>query len=170
MRNSIVRVGFGYDVHRLVKGRPLILGGIEIPHTHGLHGHSDADVLTHALCDALLGAASLGDLGTHFPDSDPAYKDISSLILLERVYRLLQEKGMALGNADLTLVAQRPKIMPHVQGMRDKLAGVLRAPASAINIKATTTEGLGFTGQEQGIAAYAVVTLYAKGQPASTEP
>ncbi len=155
-----VLIGFWYDVHRLVKGRPLILGGVEIPHTHGLLGHSDADVLTHALCDALLGAASLGDIGTHFPDSDPAYRGISSLVLLKKTRMLLKNKKLTLGNADLTLVAQQPKIAPHIQIMRDTLASVLKSPVDAINIKATTTEGLGPAGREEGIAAYAVVTLY----------
>ncbi len=154
-----MKVGFGYDVHRLVEGRPLILGGVEIPHTLGLHGHSDADVLVHALCDALLGAAALGDLGRHFPDSDPAYKGISSLILLERVCGLLREHGFRLGNADVTVVAQAPRLVPFIQEMREKVAGVMREPVDKVSIKATTTEGLGFTGTGQGIAAYAVVSI-----------
>lgn len=153
------RIGFGYDVHRLVSGRPLILGGVEIPFPLGLAGHSDADVLTHALGDALLGAAALGDLGRHFPDRDPAYKDISSLILLERIMALVQRHGLRVGNVDAVIVAQAPKLAPYIPQMQAKLAPILHLPFTSINIKATTTEGLGFAGRQEGIAAYAVVLL-----------
>lgn len=153
------RVGFGYDVHRLVSGRRLILGGVEIPFPLGLAGHSDADVLTHALGDALLGAAALGDLGHHFPDHDPAYKDISSLILLERIMALVHRHGFQVGNVDATIVAQAPKLAPYIPQMRANLAPILRLPFTSLNLKATTTEGLGFAGRREGIAAYAVVLL-----------
>ncbi len=153
------RVGLGYDVHRLIPERPLILGGITVPFSQGLAGHSDADVLTHALGDALLGAAGLGDLGRHFPDSDPQYKGISSLRLLERIHFLLRQKGYAIENMDVTVVAQEPKLAPYVQEMQLALARVLNVSVDQINIKATTTEGLGFAGRREGIAAYAVALL-----------
>jgi len=152
-------MGVGYDVHRLVSERPLILGGIEIPFHQGLAGHSDADVLSHALGDALLGAVGLGDLGRLFPDSDPRYKGISSLRLLERIIFLIHQKGYRVGNVDSTVVAQEPKLAPHVQKMQTVLAPVLQVPADQISIKATTSEGLGFAGRQEGIAAYAVVLL-----------
>ena len=154
-----MRVGFGYDVHAFVEGRPLILGGVEIPHTHGLLGHSDADVLLHAICDALLGAAALGDLGLHFPDSNPAYKGISSLILLQQTGALVKEHGFAITNMDSTLVLQQPRLAPHIPQMVEHISRVTGVAQSCINVKATTTERLGFTGREEGVAAYAVVLL-----------
>ncbi len=154
-----LRIGFGYDVHRLVEGRPLILGGVEIPHPYGLLGHSDADVITHALCDAILGAAALGDLGRHFPDSDPRFAGISSIKLLEEVVQKITSSGWKLGNADITLVAQGPKIAPFVGKMEKNIAEACKVSAKQINVKATTTEGLGFTGTREGMAAYAVVTI-----------
>ncbi len=154
-----LRIGQGYDAHRLMPGRPLILGGVEIPHTLGLAGHSDADVLIHAIGDALLGAVAAGDLGRHFPDSDPAYKGISSLILLARIVAVVQERGYRVGNVDATVVAQAPKLAPHIPRMISVLAPVLQIQPAALNIKATTTEGMGFTGQGEGIAAYAVVLV-----------
>ncbi len=153
------RMGVGYDVHRLTTGRPLILGGVEIPFPHGLAGHSDADVLSHALGDALLGAAGLGDLGRHFPDSDPQYKGISSLRLLERIFFLIQQKGYKIGNVDATIVAQEPKLAPYTEKMQAALAPLLQVSVDQISIKATTTEGLGFAGRQEGIAAYAVALL-----------
>lgn len=154
-----MRIGHGYDVHRLVPGRKLILAGVEIPHPLGLLGHSDADVLTHALMDALLGAAALGDIGTHFPDNDARYAGISSLLLLARVMERMQAEGLTLGNADLTLIAQQPKLAPHIPRMRQNLCKQLGVPLSQVNIKATTEEGLGFSGKEEGMAAHAVVLL-----------
>lgn len=154
-----IRIGHGYDVHKLVEGRKLILGGVEIPHTVGLLGHSDADVLTHALMDALLGAAALGDIGKHFPDTDGAYKDISSLVLLQRVRDSLSEKGYALVNADVTVIAQAPKLSAYIPAMRETLARTLQTDTERINIKATTEEHLGFTGRKEGIAAHAVVLI-----------
>jgi 2-C-methyl-D-erythritol 2,4-cyclodiphosphate synthase len=154
-----MRVGFGYDVHAFVEGRPLILGGMEIPHTHGLLGHSDADVLLHAICDALLGAAALGDLGRHFPDSDPAFKGISSLILLQQTGALVKQHGFVIRNMDSTLVLQKPRLAPHIPQMVDQISRVTGVPQSCINVKATTTERLGFTGREEGVAAYAMVLL-----------
>lgn len=153
------RIGNGYDVHRLVEGRKLILGGVEIEHTLGLDGHSDADVLLHAICDALLGACGAGDLGHHFPDTSAAYKDISSLVLLEKVAATLKERGFKLGNLDATLVAQKPKIAPYITQMRQNIASTLGATINQVNVKATTTEKLGFAGREEGIAAYAVALL-----------
>jgi 2-C-methyl-D-erythritol 2,4-cyclodiphosphate synthase len=153
------RIGLGYDVHRLSEGRPLILGGIEIPFPKGLAGHSDADVLSHALGDALLGAVGLGDLGRHFPDSDPQYKGISSLKLLEKIYLLIHQKGYRIGNVDTTIVAQEPKLAPFKEKMQTALALVLQVSVDQISIKATTTEGLGFAGRQEGIAAYAAVLL-----------
>jgi 2-C-methyl-D-erythritol 2,4-cyclodiphosphate synthase len=154
-----VRVGLGYDAHRLVAGRPLILGGVAIPHARGLLGHSDADVLTHAIGDALLGAVGAGDLGTHFPDKDPAYKDISSLILLARIVAIVRERGFAPVNVDATVVAQEPRLAPHIPAMQANLAPVLGLTPADVNIKATTTELMGFAGRGEGIAAYAVVLV-----------
>ena len=146
-------------MHRLVPGRKLILGGVEIPHALGLLGHSDADVVTHALMDALLGAAALGDIGQHFPDKDPSYAGISSLVLLGKVMDLLHQAGWRVENADMTILAQQPKLMPHIPQMRQNLSRAMGVPVSAISVKATTEEGLGFTGREQGIAAHSVVLL-----------
>lgn len=154
-----MRIGHGYDVHRLAAGRRLVLGGVEIPWELGLDGHSDADVLTHAVMDALLGAAALGDIGRHFPDSDPAYAGISSLRLLARVAELLAAAGWAVGNIDATIIAQRPKLAAYLPQMAERLAAVLAIPAASVNVKATTEEGLGFTGAGQGIAAHAVCLL-----------
>jgi len=154
-----MRIGFGYDVHAFVTGRPLILGGVEIPHTHGLLGHSDADVLLHAICDALLGAAALGDIGRHFPDSDPAYKGISSLILLEKTVNVVQSQGFRVHNIDTTLVLQQPRLSPYISRMAREISLVTGLPVTSINVKATTTERLGFTGREEGVAAYAVALL-----------
>ncbi|HZK34304.1 MAG TPA: 2-C-methyl-D-erythritol 2,4-cyclodiphosphate synthase [Bacillota bacterium] len=154
-----MRVGYGYDVHKLVKGRQLIIGGLNIPWEKGLLGHSDADVLLHALMDALLGAAALGDIGRHFPDSHGKYKGISSLLLLEDVLKLLKGKNYKIVNIDATIMAQRPKFMPHIPAMEDKIASTLGLSLDSINIKATTTEGLGFIGREEGIAASVVVLI-----------
>ncbi len=152
-----MRIGHGYDVHRLVPGRKLILGGVEIPFERGLDGHSDADVLTHALMDALLGAACLGDIGLLFPDNDPQYKGISSLLLLEEVVRRVHAAGFAVGNADITVLCQRPKLRPHIPAMQERLRALLST--EAVNVKATTEEGLGFTGSGEGIACHAVCLL-----------
>lgn len=157
----MMRIGHGYDVHRLVPGRKLILGGVEIPHELGLLGHSDADVLTHALIDALLGAAALGDIGQHFPDSDPAYAGADSLRLLSRVMELLRDAGWKVENVDTTILAQRPKLRPHIPAMRQNLARTMGVPEERVSIKATTEERLGFTGAEQGMAAHAVALLSA---------
>lgn len=154
-----MRVGFGYDVHAFVEGRPLVLGGVEIPHTHGLLGHSDADALLHAIADALLGAGALGDIGRHFPDADPAYKGISSLLLLERTVELIRREGFSVHNVDSTLVLQKPRLAPYISEMVKEIARVLGLPVSAVNVKATTTEKLGFTGRQEGVAAYAVALL-----------
>jgi len=154
-----MRVGFGYDVHPFVSGRPLILGGIRIPYLLGLKGHSDADVLTHAICDALLGAVAEGDIGRHFPDTDPQYRDIKSLILLKKVLTKVREKGFRPINVDATIVAQKPKLADTIPRMVREVAEVLEIETGRINVKATTTEGLGFTGREEGIAAYAVVLV-----------
>ncbi|MFZ5765766.1 MAG: 2-C-methyl-D-erythritol 4-phosphate cytidylyltransferase [Thermodesulfobacteriota bacterium] len=156
------RIGHGYDAHRLVEGRLLILGGIKIPHSVGLLGHSDADVLTHALCDAILGALGAGDLGRHFPDSDPAYKGIESLQLLARVAEEAARRGFVLANADVTVIAQAPKLAPYFPAMRTKLADICRVDEERINLKGTTTEKMGFTGRQEGIAAHAVVLLQAR--------
>jgi 2-C-methyl-D-erythritol 2,4-cyclodiphosphate synthase len=160
-----MRVGFGYDVHAFAAGRRLVLGGVEIPHSEGLLGHSDADVLLHAICDALLGAAALGDIGRHFPDSDPAYAGISSLVLLTQVAARIQTKGYSIGNIDTTLVAQQPRLAAHIPAMVQKVSEALGLPADKVNIKATTTEKLGFTGRSEGIAAYAVALLVAGETP-----
>jgi 2-C-methyl-D-erythritol 2,4-cyclodiphosphate synthase len=154
-----VRVGLGYDAHQLVAGRPLILGGVEIPHALGLLGHSDADVLTHAIGDALLGAVGAGDLGTHFPDQDPAYRGISSLILLERIVAMVRERGYRCSNVDATIVAEQPRLAPHMVAMKSNLAPILGLTEVDVNIKATTTEKMGFAGRGEGIAAYAVVLV-----------
>ncbi len=154
-----IRIGNGYDIHRLVSGRPLILGGIEIPHSLGLLGHSDADVLTHAMMDALLGALSLGDIGHYFPPSDPKWAGADSLKLLSEVVTLVKSKGWTIGNIDSVIVAERPKLKPHLNSMRDALSQVLAISSEQISIKATTNEQLGPTGREEGIAAYAVVLL-----------
>lgn len=154
-----MRIGHGYDVHRLVEGRKLILGGVDIPHTLGLLGHSDADVLTHAVMDALLGAAALGDIGKLFPDSDPAYKGANSLKLAEVVAARIRTAGYKIGNIDATLIAQKPKLAPHILQMRENIAVALGIPVEDISIKATTEEKLGFSGREEGIAAHAVCLL-----------
>ncbi len=156
------RIGHGYDVHRFVEGRPLMIGGVSVPHTHGLLGHSDADVLLHAVADAVLGAAALGDIGKHFPDSDSQYKGISSLRLLEKVALLLSESGYVLGNIDATVIAQRPKLAAYIPAMRECIARVFSVPVASVNVKATTEEGLGFTGEMLGIAAHAVALIVAK--------
>ncbi len=153
------RVGIGHDVHRLVPDRPLILGGVRIPFEFGLLGHSDADVLTHAICDALLGAAGLGDIGVHFPDSDERYRGIDSLRLLAEVVRLVAAAGYTAVNVDATVIAERPKLMPHIPAMREAIGGVLGLPADRIGLKATTTEGLGAIGRREGIAAMAVCLI-----------
>ena len=154
-----MRIGMGYDDHRLTEGRPLIIGGVEIPYERGLLGHSDADVLLHAVMDAILGAAALGDIGKHFPDSDDAYKGISSMKLLEHVMKLIKEEGYQVGNLDATIIAQRPKMAGYIPDMRKNIAEVLHIPVSAVNVRATTEEGLGFTGEGLGIAAQAVCLL-----------
>ena len=154
-----MRIGSGYDVHRLVEGRKLILGGVDIPYEKGLLGHSDADVLVHAVMDALLGAAALGDIGKHFPDSDERYKNLSSLLLLRDVSLLLKERGYTTINIDATIIAQRPKLSPYIEQMAKNMADVLEIPIGCINVKATTEEGLGFTGSGDGIAAQAVCLI-----------
>ena len=153
------RVGMGYDVHKLVTGRKLILGGVEIQHDLGLLGHSDADVLLHAIKDAILGAAALGDIGRHFPDTDAAYKGISSMVLLSKVKDLILKEGYKVNNIDATIAAQQPKIAPYIKDMNENIAQTLKIEASQVNVKATTTEGLGFVGNKEGIAAYAIVSL-----------
>jgi 2-C-methyl-D-erythritol 2,4-cyclodiphosphate synthase len=155
----LFRIGFGYDVHRLTEGRPLILGGIAIDYYKGLDGHSDADVLTHAVIDALLGAAGKGDIGRHFPDTDPQYKGINSLKLLEKALELVKADGFILNNLDATIVAQQPKLEAHLPAMRRKLAEIFASTENRVNIKATTTESLGFCGRMEGIEAYAVLSL-----------
>lgn len=152
----------GFDVHRLVEGRPLWLGGVNIPWDRGLLGHSDADVAIHALCDALLGAAALRDIGYHFPDTDPRYKGIDSRLLLRHVMRLLDEQGYRLGNCDITICAEQPKLNPHIHAMQQELAACMGCEAGQVSIKATTTEKLGYTGRGEGIAAYAVALLETK--------
>ncbi|MCL2530569.1 MAG: 2-C-methyl-D-erythritol 2,4-cyclodiphosphate synthase [Oscillospiraceae bacterium] len=153
------RIGHGYDVHRLVPGRKLVLGGVEIPHDMGLDGHSDADVLAHAIMDALLGAAALGDIGQHFPPSDDTYKDADSLVLLHEVCKKISKAGYAISNIDSTIVAQAPKLAPHIAAMQMNLIRTCKLRINQVNVKATTEEGLGFTGAQQGIAAHAVVLL-----------
>ena len=154
-----MKVGIGYDVHRLVSGRDLVLGGVVVPFELGLAGHSDADVLIHAIMDALLGAAGLGDIGRHFPDTDIQYKGISSMRLLERVVTLITEAGFSVNNVDSVIVAQKPKLASYIDGMRENLAGIMGIALANVNVKATTTEGLGFTGSSEGIASYAVASL-----------
>src|ERR1035437_4923865 len=154
-----MRIGHGYDVHRLVEGRKLIMGGVEIPWEQGLLGHSDADVLLHAIADAILGAIGEGDIGKHFPDTDPAYKGADSLKLLEHVMAIADSRGYRLVNLDATVIAQRPKMAPHIFGMRENIARELHAASEQVNVKATTEEGLGFTGTGEGISAHAVVLL-----------
>ena len=157
-----MRIGHGYDVHRLVEGRKLILGGVEIPHTLGLLGHSDADVLLHAVMDAILGALALGDIGKHFPDTDEKYKGISSVELLTEVGKIISENGFSVGNIDATLAMQRPKIAPFIEKMRENTAKALKVDVSQIGIKATTTEKLGFEGRGEGVSAYAVSMVFKK--------
>ena len=154
-----MRTGMGYDVHRLTEGRKLILGGVEIPYEKGLLGHSDADVLVHAVMDALLGAAALGDIGKHFPDTDPQYEGISSIRLLEHVGRILDEKGYVIENIDATIIAQHPRMRPYIDQMRENIAAALGCEVSRVSVKATTEEKLGFTGAKQGIAAHCVCLL-----------
>lgn len=154
-----MRIGTGYDVHRITEGRPMIIGGVEIPYEKGLLGHSDADVLLHAIMDALLGAGALGDIGKHFPDSDEQYRGISSIKLLERVGEILSENNFVIDNIDSTIIAQKPKMAPHIQTMRENIAKALGIEVSQVSVKATTEEGLGFTGNGEGIAAQAVALL-----------
>lgn len=154
-----MRVGLGYDVHKLVQNRDLIIGGVNIPYEKGLLGHSDADVLLHAISDSLLGAAGLGDIGTHFPDTDPKYKGISSIILLEKVGELLNSKGYKIGNIDATIIAQRPKMLPYIMDMKNNISKALNISIYAINVKATTEEGLGFTGNGEGISSQCICLL-----------
>ena len=154
-----IRIGNGYDIHKLVAGRPLILGGVKIPHTLGLLGHSDADVLTHAIMDALLGALSLGDIGHYFPPSDPKWKGADSMMLLEQVLQIIQSQGWKIGNIDSTIVAEQPKLKPHLKAMRSSLAQTMSLEIERVSIKATTNEKLGAVGREEGICAYAVILL-----------
>ena len=154
-----MRIGMGYDVHRLTEDRKLIMGGVDIPYEKGLLGHSDADVLVHAIMDALLGASALGDIGKHFPDTDPAYKGISSITLLKHVGELLKNNGFVIGNIDSTIIAQRPKMAPHIMQMRENIAKVCLVDVDAINVKATTEEKLGFTGNMEGMSAHAVCII-----------
>jgi len=154
-----MRVGMGYDVHKLVENRKLILGGVEIDHEKGLLGHSDADVLLHAIMDSILGALALGDIGKHFPDTDEKYKGADSMKLLEHVYNLISEKGYAIGNLDATIIAQAPKMAPHIQKMRENIARILNTDINNINVKATTEEGLGFTGNKEGISSQSICLL-----------
>lgn len=155
----MIRIGFGYDAHRLVVGRPLILGGVNIPYDLGLQGHSDADVLIHAVCDALLGAAALGDLGRHFPDTDPELEGMSSVAIMKRVAEMIRKEGFELQNLDTTVVAEAPKLAPYIEPMIAIIAAALEVNPRQVSIKATTTEGMGFTGRGEGIAAYAVAVL-----------
>ncbi len=166
----MMRIGHGFDVHPLVEGRALILGGVRIPHHKGLAGYSDADVVIHAVCDACLGAAALGDIGRHFPDSDPRYKNIDSRALLRTVRGLIADSGWQVENLDVTVVAEAPRLAPHVTAMVENLASDLELAASQVNIKATTTERLGYLGREEGIAAHAVVLLRSADRPASGAP
>ncbi|MEQ6376593.1 2-C-methyl-D-erythritol 2,4-cyclodiphosphate synthase [Bacillaceae bacterium S4-13-56] len=156
------RIGQGFDVHQLVEGRPCIIGGVEIPYEKGLIGHSDADVLLHTVADACLGAIGAGDIGKHFPDTDPAYKDADSKKLLEHVWQLIEQEGYEIGNVDCTIIAQAPKMAPYIGQMRSKIAELIQCEVSQVNVKATTTEKLGFTGRKEGIAAQAVVLLQKK--------
>nr|WP_317333788.1 2-C-methyl-D-erythritol 2,4-cyclodiphosphate synthase [uncultured Romboutsia sp.] len=154
-----MRVGLGYDVHKLVEGRKLIIGGVNVPYEKGLLGHSDADVLIHAVMDSILGALALGDIGKHFPDTDEKYKGADSMKLLEFVYNLINEKGYSIGNIDCTIIAQSPKMAPHIQNMRENIANALNTSIENINVKATTEEGLGFTGAKEGISAQSICLL-----------
>jgi 2-C-methyl-D-erythritol 4-phosphate cytidylyltransferase/2-C-methyl-D-erythritol 2,4-cyclodiphosphate synthase len=163
-----LRIGHGFDAHRFIAGRPLVLGGVTIPHTMGLAGHSDADVVTHALCDALLGAIGGRDIGHHFPDSDPRFSGVYSITLLERVIDLVRLKGLTLGNADITIVCQAPRLAGHIAAMQERLAHSCSVEAEAVNIKATTTEKMGFTGREEGIACHAVVLLHNHSNPSGS--
>lgn len=156
----MIRIGHGYDVHKLTEGRALILGGVNIPHTLGLLGHSDADVLLHAIADSLLGALALGDIGKHFPDTDPRYKGADSLELLRHVVQLIHERGYAVGNLDAVILAQKPKLAPHIDKMRENIASVCGVSVDCVSVKATTEERLGFTGREEGISAHCVVLLH----------
>ncbi|MGH1042861.1 2-C-methyl-D-erythritol 2,4-cyclodiphosphate synthase [Bacillus wiedmannii] len=156
------RIGQGFDVHEFAEGRPLIIGGITIPHEKGLIGHSDADVLLHTIADACLGAIAAGDIGKHFPDTDPAFKDADSAVLLQKVWEFVREQGYDLGNLDCTIIAQKPKMAPHIESMRKRICELLETSIDNINVKATTTEKLGFTGREEGIASQAVVLLQKK--------
>lgn len=156
----IPRVGFGFDTHRLVEGRELWLGGVQVPHSVGALGHSDADVMLHAICDALLGAVALGDIGHHFPDTDPRWKGADSKVLLKHVVQVLAERGWRVGNVDCTLVLERPKIKPHIPAMRAAMAPLLGVEEDAVSVKATTNEQLGFVGREEGVCAYAVALVY----------
>lgn len=160
MNSPTIRTGHGFDLHQLVEGRKLILGGVEIPHPLGLLGHSDADCLIHALADSILGGLALPDIGHHFPDDDPANQNLDSSIILQKVVSLCHEKGFYIGNVDLTLIAQRPKLAPHLAEMRKNLSGLLQIPEDCIGIKATTHEGIGSLGREEGIAAHAVCLLF----------
>ena len=167
-----MRIGYGYDVHRLTEGRKLILGGVDIPHEKGLDGHSDADVLVHAIMDALLGAAALGDIGKHFPDTDPEYKGADSMKLMAHVRDLIEEKGYVIENIDATVIAQKPKLRPYIDQMEENIAKVLRIERDQINVKATTEERLGFTGREEGMAAQAIcslMTMYEASVPVGCE-
>jgi len=159
----LFRIGFGYDVHRLVEGRSLILGGVEVPYSWGLEGHSDADVLTHAIMDAILGALGAGDIGRHFPDTDPGYRGISSLLMLGQVMEMVKDAGFRMNNVDATITAQSPRLAPYLWTMRERLAQVLEASTGEVNVKATTSEGLGFCGKREGIEAFAVVSLVGAG-------
>ncbi|MCM3620400.1 2-C-methyl-D-erythritol 2,4-cyclodiphosphate synthase [Sutcliffiella horikoshii] len=156
------RIGQGFDVHQFAEGRPLIIGGITIPYEKGLLGHSDADVLLHTISDACLGAIGEGDIGKHFPDTDPAFKNADSAVLMQQVWAIVKEKGYTLGNVDCTIIAQKPKMAPHIEPMRKRIAELLEADVDQVNVKATTTEKLGFTGREEGIAAQAAVLLLKK--------
>ncbi len=158
----MIRIGQGFDVHAFSEGRPLILGGIEIPHERGLAGHSDADVVLHTVTDAALGAVGLRDIGTHFPDTDEAFKDADSAVLLEEAWKLIRERGYVLGNIDITIMAERPKMAPHIDRIQARIAQLLEAEVSQVNVKATTTEKLGFVGREEGIASLAVILLVKK--------
>ncbi len=160
--NNQIRIGFGYDVHELADNRKLIIGGVEVEYSKGLSGHSDADVLLHAICDALLGALALGDIGKHFPNTDPRYKNIDSKILLEKTYSLVKDTGYILGNIDSTIVIQEPKMSLHISSMRKVIAETLSIGVEQISIKATTSEGLGFEGRKEGVSAYAIVLLNKK--------
>jgi len=155
----MIRVGFGYDAHRLVVGRSLILGGVDVPYHLGLQGHSDADVLIHAACDALLGAAGMGDLGSHFPDTDPELEGVSSVVILKKIAAMVRNEGFELQNLDTTVVAEKPKLAPYIETMKARIAEALGVNTTQVSVKATTTEGMGFTGRGEGMAAYAVAVL-----------